>query len=100
MNGLIEIGFPLVPTLLCDNQGSITLSKDPQIYKWSKHIDVHYHFIWEKIDEGKVSVSSIPSDQNLADMFTKALGKNQFMSLSSQLQCTEWGEVLKYYHLW
>ena len=85
LNGLTEIGFPLVPTLLCDNQGSIALSKDPRMHKRSKHIDVHYHFVREKIDEGKVSVSYIPSDQNLADMFIKALGKNQFMSLSSQL---------------
>src|SRR5271157_191987 len=78
-SGLTEIGFPLIPNILCDNQGSISLSKDPRMHKRSKHIDVHYHFTREKIDDGKISVSYIPTNLNIADMFTKALGKSQFM---------------------
>ena len=82
-NGLTEIGFPLVPTLLCDNQGSIDLSKDSRMHKQSKHIDVHYHFIRETIEKNKVSVSYIPSNLNIADIFTKLLGKPQFLSFCS-----------------
>jgi len=88
-NGLAELGFPMIPHIFCDNQGGITLSKDPRMHKRSKHIDVHYHFVREKVDEEKVNISYIPSEKNVADMFTKSLGKNKFISFCSQLQCTE-----------
>jgi len=88
-NGLTELGFLLVPHIFCDNQGSLTLSKDPRMHKRSKHIDVHYHFVREKIDEEEVTVSYILSEMNIADMFTKTLGKTQFLSFCSQLRCTE-----------
>ena len=82
-NGLAELGFPLVPHIYCDNQGSICLSKDPQMHKRSKHIDVHYHFVREKVDEDKVTISYIPSEENIADIFIKLLGKIQFIYFSS-----------------
>ena len=50
---------------------------------------MHYHFIQEKVDENKVTISYIPSEKNITDIFTKALGKTQFMFFCSQLQCTE-----------
>ena len=84
-NGLTELGFPLVPHIFCDNQGSMTLAKDPRMHKRSKHIDVHYHFVREKIDEEKVTISYVPSEENIADMFTKSLAKTQFLTFCSQL---------------
>ena len=88
-NGLAELGFPLVPHIHCDNQGGISLSKDPQMHKRSKHIDVHYHFVREKVDEDKVTISYIPSEENIADIFTKSLDKTQLMNFCSQLLCIE-----------
>ena len=79
----------MVPHIFCDNQGGITLSKDPKMHKRSKHIDVHYHFVREKVDEEKVIISYIPSEKNVADMFTKSLGKNKLIAFCSQLQCIE-----------
>ena len=84
-NGLTELSFPLVSHIFCDNQGSLALSKDPRMHQRSKHIDVHYHFIHEKIDEDKVTVSYISSEMNIADIFTKTLAKPQFLSFCSQL---------------
>ena len=82
-NSLSEIGLPLVLHIYCDNQGSLTLAKDPQMHKRSKHIDVHYHFVREKVDEDKVTISYIPSKENIADIFTKLLLKAQFISFCS-----------------
>ena len=84
-----NISSSLVPHIFCDNQGSLSLSKNPQMHKRSKHIDVHYHFVREKVDEKQVTISYIPSKNNIADIFTKALGKLEFLSFCSQLLCTE-----------
>ena len=86
---MVELGLPLVPHIFCYNQGSLDLSKDPRMHKRSKHIDVHYHFIREKIDEDKVTVSYVPSEENTADIFTKALTKTKFLSFCAQLRCIE-----------
>ena len=59
------------------------------MHKRSKHIDVHYHFVWDKVDEDKVTISYIPSEENIADIFTKSLPKPKFISFCSQLLCTE-----------
>ena len=35
-----------------DNQGSIALAKNPQFHKRTKHIDIRYHFVREKVKDG------------------------------------------------
>ena len=40
----------------CDNQGVIALAKDNKFYMRTKHIDMHYHFICEAVEDGKVAV--------------------------------------------
>ena len=44
----------------------------------TKHIDVRYHFIREAVEDEKVSVVYIPTDENPADIFTKPLAKAKF----------------------
>ncbi|KAG2758352.1 hypothetical protein Pcac1_g29503 [Phytophthora cactorum] len=36
-----------------DNQGSIALAKNPEFHKRTKHIDIRYHFVREKVEDGK-----------------------------------------------
>jgi hypothetical protein len=65
-------------TLHSDNQGAIALSKDNKFHARTKHIDVRYRFIREAVENGKLSVVYIPTDENPADIFTKALAKVKF----------------------
>ena len=60
-------------TLFSDNQSAITLSKDHQYHARTKHIDVCFHFIQWVIEEGKVKLIYCPTNDMLADPFTKAL---------------------------
>ena len=64
--------------LNCDNQGAIALSKDNKFHARTKHIDIQYHFIREAVEDGKLAVAYIPTDDNTADIFTKALPKTKF----------------------
>ena len=69
-------GKPL--TISCDNQGAIALAKDNKFHARTKHIDLRYHFIHEAVENGKVKVKYVPMDDNVSDIFSKALPKPKF----------------------
>jgi hypothetical protein len=59
--------------LFGDNRSSIALSKNDEFHARTKHINVKYHYIRSLIDAGEVQLSWIATDENLADITTKAL---------------------------
>ena len=68
-----------------DNQSAIALSRNPVFHDRSKHIDVRYHFIWECVDEGGIVLSYTETEQQLADVLTKALGRVRFQKLQDMI---------------
>ena len=71
--------------LLMDNKSAIALSKNPVHHDRSKHIDTKFHFLRECIEQGKVEVEHIGTADQLADIFTKALGRARFLELRKAL---------------
>ena len=64
-----------------DNQGSISLVKNPMNHEKTKHIDIKNHFFREKFSESVIDVTYIPTSDNLANLMTKPATKvklNQF----------------------
>jgi len=61
-----------------DNQGAIALAKNPIKHQRTKHIDIRYHFIREHITKGEIVLDYVPTDQNIADVFTKSVGIVKF----------------------
>src|ERR1700761_7145325 len=68
---LLEQNGPI--PLRGDNLGSISLTETTKEHGLSKHIDMRWHFIRERVEDEFVSVSSIPGRENPADIMTKAL---------------------------
>ncbi|KAF2890883.1 hypothetical protein ILUMI_15290 [Ignelater luminosus] len=68
-----------------DNSGVVAIAKYGNFTKNSKHIEVHYHFIHENVKSGKIEVVKIDSENNIADLFTKALGNIKFIKLRNLL---------------
>ena len=58
-----------------DNQGSLSLVKNPVNHQKSKHIDIKYHFIREKQANGDIEVLYVKSADNVADLLTKPANK-------------------------
>ena len=54
-----------------DNQGAIALANNPVHHKRSKHIDVKYHFLRLEIQNGNLKLTYVPTENNVADIFTK-----------------------------
>ena len=83
---LEEIGYKLGPLPICsDNQGAIFISSNPVMEQRSKHIDIRYHYIRELIEDKKVEVFYISTDENPADLFTKNLGRIKFLKFRGML---------------
>ncbi|QRW07889.1 Retrovirus-related Pol polyprotein from transposon TNT 1-94 [Ceratobasidium sp. AG-Ba] len=87
-----ELGYIAdAPTLiLSDNLAVLTLSVELQFHGRSKHIDIRHHFMRNIIQKGLVSTLYVPSKENLADAFTKALASPQFSYLTEMIM----GEVI------
>ena len=75
-------------TLLGDNNGSIALTKNPEHHRRTKHIDIQYHYVREKVDEGLVRVEYTDTTRQLADGFTKALKLQPFTRSRESLGLT------------
>ena len=71
--------------LMVDNKSAIALSKNPVHHDRSKHIDTKFHYIRECIEEGKIDVVHVGTDGQLADIFTKALGRIKFVEMRQKL---------------
>ncbi|MCO5573731.1 hypothetical protein L7F22_027505 [Adiantum nelumboides] len=57
----------------CVNLSSIQLAQNPVFHARTKHIEVHYHFIKERVLDGSINLTFVRTDEQLADIFTKAL---------------------------
>ena len=76
-----ELGQPPhSPTkVYSDNAGSISLAHNPEHHARTKHIDVKYHFTREHLQLGTISLQRVPTNENTADVFTKALSRDAYL---------------------
>ena len=76
---LSELGLTLgVIPIYGDNQGSIFIGSNPVQEQQTKHIDIHYHYICQCIEDKSIELMFIEGSNNPADMFTKNLGNIKF----------------------
>ena len=71
--------------IYCDNQSAISMTGNPVQHSMTKHISIRYHFIREHVMEGTVELHFVPTDQQLADIFTKPLAEATFTRLVNEL---------------
>jgi len=74
-----------VLTLYCDNLSAINISKNPIQHNRTKHIDIRHHFIRDLDEEKVVTLEQVDTEEQLADIFTKALDAKQFEKLRGKL---------------
>ncbi|GKB71696.1 hypothetical protein Tco_0933108 [Tanacetum coccineum] len=78
------LGFNKIP-MYCDNKSVIALYCNNVQHSRSKHIDIRYHFIKEKMDNGVIELYFIRTKYQLVDIFTKALCRERIDILIDKL---------------
>ena len=65
-------------TINCDNQSTLKLARNPVFHARSKHNEIHYHFVRERLQRGEIDLKYIHTAQQPADLLTKSLGRVKF----------------------
>jgi hypothetical protein len=85
-NQLLDYGIKYSKTpIFCDNTSAIAISNNPVMHSKTKHIDLRYHFIRDHIMKNNIELHFIPTDKQLADIFTKPLDVKTFEYLVGEL---------------
>jgi hypothetical protein len=75
--------------LKIDNQSAISLCKNHVFHDRSKHIEIRYHFIRGCVEKKQVEVEYLRTEEQLADILTKALAGVMFQELRAKIGVAE-----------
>ena len=73
------------PVLLCDNLGAICLTVNHVFHARTKHIEIDYHFVRERVANKLLNVRFVPTGDQVADGFTKPLSLRQLEAFRHNL---------------
>ena len=79
--------------LYCDNVGAVLLAANPILHSRSKHFELDLHFVRDHVAKGHVQISHIPSDVQLADIFTRAVSSSEFHLFRSKLSIQDCSQL-------
>ena len=72
-------------TLIGDNQGCLSTVVNDKITQNVKHIDIHHHFLRERVRSGEIAVAHCASNDMLADILTKPLSETKFKIVRTKM---------------
>ncbi len=82
-----DFAFPT--TILSNNQGALALAVNPAFHAHTKHIRVRHHFICNCIEAEDVDLDYVPTDDQVADIFTKGLPSIKHKKFTSMMGLAE-----------
>jgi transposase InsO family protein len=93
---LLDYGVVLekVP-LLCDNESAVKLANNPVQHSRTKHIDIRHHFLRDHVAKNDISLESVRTEDQLADIFTKPLDEARFCKLRNELNILDLSNFTK-----
>ncbi|TFY77555.1 hypothetical protein EWM64_g6458 [Hericium alpestre] len=84
---LSKIGRPCkaATLLLMDNQSAMAIAWNPAFHARTKHIDMRYHFLREKVEAGAINLQYVPTGDQVADVLMKGLVKAKHNKFSEAM---------------
>ncbi|GKA60114.1 hypothetical protein Tco_0759427 [Tanacetum coccineum] len=78
-NQLLDYGYNFMQTKIrIDNESTICIVKNPVFHSKTKHIEIRHHFIRDSNEKKLIQMIKIHTDQNVADLLTKAFDVSRF----------------------
>ncbi|XP_060190337.1 uncharacterized mitochondrial protein AtMg00810-like [Lycium barbarum] len=74
--------------VFCDNVSSTYMCRNSVFHDRSKHIDVHFHYVRDKVSQGDLVVKYVPTQLQVVDIITKGLSSSHFCFLRDNLSVT------------
>ncbi|KAI5067406.1 hypothetical protein GOP47_0017934 [Adiantum capillus-veneris] len=68
----LGVGEDTANTIHTDSQSALAVARNPVFHARTKHIEVHYHYVRERLSPGEINLAYVPTKDNLADLLTKA----------------------------
>lgn len=90
----LHVKISKMHVILCDNQGAIALTNNLVYHAKTKHIELNITFVKEKVSAKQLSIRFVPSDDQTANILTKALTYGQFHYLRCKLNVLPWSFIL------
>jgi len=92
---LKEVGYPAeAPSrLFIDNQSAISVAKNPEHHGRMKHLDLAYYWLRDKVEERKIEMEHLRTEEMPADLLTKALPKPQVAKLREMMGLVDKGDA-------
>ena len=81
--------------IYCDNQSCIQIAKNPVFHARTKHIKIHYHYVREKVQAKEIELVYCSTEDQAADMFTKALSRDKFEKFRNIMNVKENRLIIK-----
>ena len=81
----LDVGQDSPTTIFTDSQSTLAVARNPIFHAHTKHIEVHYHYVRERLLAGEISLAYVPTQDNLADLFTKSLPRETFEAFRKAL---------------
>ncbi|XP_041003931.1 uncharacterized mitochondrial protein AtMg00810-like [Juglans microcarpa x Juglans regia] len=81
----LKVSLASAPVAWCDNVSSLALASNPIFHAQSKHIEVDYHFVREKVANKDIILQHVPTSLQPADIFTKGHRADRFCFLRDKL---------------
>jgi hypothetical protein len=75
--------------IFCDNQSCVKLSENPVFHDRSKHIEIKYYYIRDRVQKGEVKLQYISIDEKITDILMKPLSKGKFVYFRDKLGLVE-----------
>ena len=88
LGGLFD-GVLETTVIQCDNQSCVKLSENPVFHDRSKHIEMRYHYLRDMVHKGAIRLQYIPTEEQIADIFTKPLTAVKFVYFRDKLGMAE-----------